>query len=300
MKTVINPEVRGRVLALRATETAARTSTLTGVSINTVKSVWARASKDNQKLRALCTLPEPTFSPSTGLMVNTLPAAKDYGADAELNALLWLRDVITTGTEADIEKALAAAKCLKSTPKELGDRYTKHLISVGAPWFELFRADDCANLESLASSRLQDLRNQREAVSRFGSKEALLNPSAMEEFCTDVLSQKHPDETDSDAFSAHRALRPNTLSDCLHELAYWVELRRLRGSFYRPWDDSQEVRKREDFLKQLLYEVRPVSREEARAVFDHVIHNPDGYEYGPGPDYRGESYHRRIMRNLIG
>ena len=54
---------------------------------------------------------------------------------------------------------------------------------------------------------------------------------------------------------------PHTLSDCLHELAYWDDLYRLRRACSKDYDTHQEVWSRDQFIfTVMLAELRPRNR----------------------------------------
>ncbi len=68
-------------------------------------------------------------------------------------------------------------------------------------------------------------------------------------------------------------LMPHTLSDCLHELAYWNELYRLRNACDTQgyYENSIEAHARDWFVFGLLAELRPRNREEARATLRYLM-----------------------------
>ncbi|WPP46618.1 hypothetical protein [Pseudomonas sp. AN-1] len=91
-------------------------------------------------------------------------------------------------------------------------------------------------------------------------------------------------------FRAYPSLMPNTLADCLHELDYWSRLYWLRNAVSRDFDDLPEITARKWFVEGLLSEIRPRSREEAKAVFRHLL---DG---GRG----SQEVENAIIENLLG
>jgi len=66
-------------------------------------------------------------------------------------------------------------------------------------------------------------------------------------------------------------LIPRTLSDCLHELAYWCDLYWLRSAFDGYVDLMQESNARESFVFRCLTKIRPKSKEESVAVLRYLV-----------------------------
>ena len=209
--------------------------------------------------------------------------------------MLWLREVIKTGQPSLIEKAITAAKLIKTPLDALEERYTKHLISRNpGNWTVAFQTIGFANLEGLAQKSIEKMAVQHEAVSRFG--DALFNDTPAEQFCIDTLDGTNPgrvfglDDGGVDArFKARPELAPNTLSDCLFELGYWHELYSLRHAC-EGGDQGQEAYARECFVFRCLAHIRARTKDEAIAVFRYLAKH----------DYMDRSETRSILVNLIG
>ncbi len=254
---------------------------MTGTPLGTVKTICARsgAFKDNPRLRELFALPPIQASNSTALTVPELPPPDQVTGDREIDAVLWLRSVIKTGQVGLIEKAMEAAKRIKTPLKELSDRYMKHLVSKNpGNWTVAFQTFGFDDLEGLAKGSVQKATRQHEALARFGSIEVLFADTPAEQFCNDALkglktTQKdfgnYPDVQVDKRFQAHPDLMPNTLSDCLYELAYWHELYCLRSAC-GAGDGGSEAFARECFAFRCLAHIRPKSKPEAVAVFRHL------------------------------
>lgn len=274
----------------------------TGVPVGTIKSWCNRAglSRDNEALRQMMTLPPIRQSTSTALAVPELPPQQEVTGDQELDAVLWLRQVIKTGQAGLIEKAMEAAKRIKTPLKTLEDRYMKHLIArnPGNPFVAL-SSFGFADLEGLAKSSVRKLARQHEALARFGTVNALFANTPAEAFATDVLKGCKLDKTlgigwydDAAAdkrFNAHTDLLPHTLSDCLHELAYWHELYWLR-SVHDGGDQTNEAYAREQFAFRCLGRIKPRNKAEAIAAFRYLAEH----------DKMDSSETEGILLNLIG
>ena len=153
-----------------------------------------------------------------------------------------------------------------------------------------------ADLDGLAKRAITRRANEAEAIGRFGG--ALWDDTQAEAFCQEVLrgleqdSWQLPPKQVAERFKAVPELMPHTLSDCLHELAYWNELYRLRNACDTQgyYENSIEAHARDWFVFGLLAELRPRNREEARATLRYLM----GSERDDAPEAE------RILDNLIG
>ncbi|MGS3139734.1 hypothetical protein ACB316_16145 [Aeromonas sanarellii] len=153
-----------------------------------------------------------------------------------------------------------------------------------------------ANLDGLAEQSITRRAREAEAIGRFG--DALWNDTQAEAFCLEALRGlelvkcEYPPVLVAERFKTLPELMPHTLSDCLHELAYWDDLYRLRracdaNGYY---ESSMETWAREAFVFGLLAELRPRSREEARETLRYLM----------GSERKGWPEADRIFDNLIG
>lgn len=283
-KQRISDDVRQRVLDLRRGHSLREVAAMTGLSLGTVKTLVSRSGKfrDNAKHRELFSLPPIRESEETLPAVPELPPQENVTGDREVDAVLWLQQVIDTGHAALIELAMEGAKKIKTPLPVLQQRYKQYLIdaypdnplaALGAFWF--------SDLERLAIRAIERQRLQVEAIARFGDR--LMNDTPAEAFCVEVLAGleftgTHPplDEASvAERFKGHPELIPQTLADCLHELKYWEHLDRLRRASCDEYcQPLEEAYSREWFVFGLLAAIRPRDSEEAKAVLRYLI------EYG--------------------
>ena len=296
----IDESVRRRVLELRGRHSLREVAELTGLPIGTVKTLVSRSGvfRDNLAHREMFTLPPMRHSAETLPMVPELPLQEKVTGDREVDAMLWLRAVIGTGNPALIDLALESANKIKTPAKELEDRYVKHLLaSHPGDWVAALRAFDFANLTSLAVQSRKNLALKLEGAARFGG--LLMEDTIAEVFCKDALSnlkqtERWPYYDGADAaacFELQSTLLPRTLSDCLRELEYWDLLGEFRSAIDSGLGDhSPEVAVREAFVFDLMAEIRPLNRGEAKATLRYLIDN----------DRRNWSGYDAIIENLVG
>lgn len=275
----ISDEQRQRVITLRRNNSLSKVSELVGLPLGTVKTILSRSGrfKDNPKHRAMFTLPEEQKATSTQPATLDLPPQQVVTGDKEVDALLWLRAVISTGQAGLIERAMEAAKRIETPFKELEKRYHDYLhVSQPGNFFATFGAIGFADLDSLAKKSIMREQRRCEALARFG--DAIFDDTRAEVFCTEMLRGLDP-RKDVIGYDKHEAAErfkqcpeylPNTLADCLYELDYWSQLYRLRNAYDSYYDTSPESSARERFIFGLLAEIRPRNRDEAKAVLKYM------------------------------
>ncbi|WP_279466453.1 hypothetical protein [Aeromonas veronii] len=264
-------------------------ASLAGPSLGTVKAIVSKSGlfTDNPRHRAMFTLPPIGSSGETLPAVQDLPPQQVVTGDREIDALLWLRQVIETGE---------AAGRITTPSDELEKRYGKWLVAKGGHVLAGLGSIGFANLDGLTKRSIERRANEAEAIGRFG--DALWDDTQAEAFCQEVLrgleqdSWQLPPEQVAERFKAVPELMPPTLSDCLHELAYWNELYQLRHSCDTQgyYENSIEAHARDWFVFGLLAELRPRNREEARATLRYLM----GSERDDAPEAE------RILDNLVG
>ena len=300
MKPPVSPKTQ--VLELRRTHSLREVAAQTGLPLGTVKTICARsgAFKDNPRHRAMFKLPEVTTSASTALALPTLPPESTVTGDKEIDAVLWLREVIKTGQAALIEKAMLAAKRIKTPLKDLEKRYLDHLTTLNpGNWTVAFQTFGFSDLEGLALGSTKTLTRKNEALARFGSVRSLFADTPAEQFAIDALAglKQSKDFGDLEAgqvdarFNARTDLMPNTLSDCLHELTYWHDLYTLRHAVQSDaGDPGRQAYARECFTFRCLARIRPKTKPEAVAVFRYLADS----------EHMVDDETESILLNLIG
>ena len=252
----ISDEQRQRVITLRRNNSLSKVSELVGLPLGTVKTILSRSGrfKDNPKHRAMFTLPEEQKATSTQPATLDLPPQQVVTGDKEVDALLWLRAVISTGQAGLIERAMEAAKRIETPFKELEKRYHDYLhVSQPGNFFATFGAIGFADLDSLAKKSIMREQRRCEALARFG--DAIFDDTRAEVFCTEMLRGLDPrkyvigyDKHEAaERFKQCPEYLPNTLADCLYELDYWSQLYRLRNAYDSYYDTSPESSAREWF-----------------------------------------------------
>lgn len=237
--------------------------------------------QDNQAHRALFTLPPIRLSSETAPAVQTLPEQKRVTGDKELDAVLWLREVIRTGQPGPVATALEAFKKIKTPGNELDKRYADYLrrASGGNPLAVAFGSFGFSDLEHLAKRTLEKAALATEAFARFGG-ETLWQDTPAEQFCEKALKRckGFKDYLDNDQvevekrFRKHADLMPHTLTDCLHEIEYWGRLYALRNAAGECGDGMHEAIARGWFVERLLGEIPPRSIAEAEQVLDYAAY----------------------------
>lgn len=281
VKHWVTDEQRQQVIELRRRHSFREVARVTGLPIGTVKAIISRsgAFRDNDKHRALFTLPPIKASAETLPSEPELPPQQAVTGDKEVDALLWLRSVISTGQQAPIAVAMEAAKKIRTPLKQLEERYTDYLRATnpGNP-FATFSSIGFADIDGLAKGSIERHRRQIEAMARFGDD--LWVDTEAEAFCIEVLRGLEADGKFggfdkgkvAERFKARPDLLPHTLADCLCELDYWNHLYQLRNAVDRDASDGPaESTARDWFVFGLLAEIRPRDKAEALAVFRYLV-----------------------------
>jgi len=258
----------------------------------------AAAPRENAAHSALFWLPPIQASDETAVAVPTMPAQKVVTGDIEVDAVLWLREVISTGQADLIEKAGLAAVKIKTPLKELEQRYTAHLARTKPGNFAAVMASiGFADLDALAMTAIAQDKLRREAQARFG--DAIFDDTPAEQFCEQALAGletvKPWHELDAEKvdarFDAMLEQRPGTLMQCVLELTFWSDLYWLRRAVDRDCLDSTiPVNARQDYVFRLLSRIPPRDADEAAEVYRYLTSN-DGMD---------RSHSGSIVLNLIG
>ena len=254
---------------------------------------------DNEAFRALFSLPPIQPTTSTDLAVPTLPPQTNVTGDNEVDAVLWLQSVVATGSQPLIDKAMQAAKRITTPMKALADRYAAHIVRSGGSTLQAACSTiNFGDLEGGALRAIKKAQRQHEALSRFGSEEALFHDVPAEAACRTALDGlKRPesgfrdfDEDEAaERFVAHVELAPATLSDCLHGRAYWDDLYRLRHAVDDFGDPDPAGQAHDEYCFSSMARIRPRDTEEALAVFEYLQES----------EYMDRKEVPAILRNLI-
>ncbi|QPG63687.1 hypothetical protein HFV04_002580 [Pseudomonas sp. BIGb0427] len=280
-KQRVSDEQRRLVLDLRRRHSLREVAEATGLPLGTVKTLVSRsgAFRDNEQHRAMFTLPPISASTETLPSVPELPAQEVVTGDKEVDAVLWLRSIISTGQTALIDRAMEGAKKIRTPLDVLEKRYRDYLVATnpGHP-FAAMSSFGFADLEALASRAIEQHHLRQEGAARFGDD--LLADTAAETFCIEALRGLEATGQFGDfdkgqvavKFNAHPELLPHTLADCLYELGYWDQLYRLRHATDRDASGGPpDATAREWFVFGLLAQIRPRDKAEALAVFRYLI-----------------------------
>lgn len=299
----VSLKTRRHVLELRRRHSFREVARLAGLPLGTVKAICSRAGvfRDNPAHRALFSLPpirESGESGETLPAVPELPPQERVTGDPELDAVLWLRAVIDTGSPILIAKAMDARARIRASLDTLEARYAAFLRETQpGNLFAGLATVGFADLEGLAARAIKRSRSQTQARARFG--DALFDPTPAELFCIDALAGLEADGLLGDfdqsevatRFKERADLLPQTLADCLHELLFWSGLWRLRAAVHFDCaDPAPEGSARDWFVFGMLAEIRPRSKEEAAAVLRFLCE--EGRMGARGTD--------AILMNLVG
>lgn len=281
MRHRVSDDQRRLVLELRRHHSLREVAEITGLPLGTVKTLVSRsgAFRDNEQHRALFTLPPISASTETLPSVPELPPQEAVTGDKEVDAVLWLRSIISTGQAALIDRAMEGARKIKTPLNVLEKRYRDYLVATNpGHLFAAMSSFGFADLEALATRAIEQHQLRLEGAARFG--DALLADTEAESFCIEAmrgLEQSGPlldfDKAQVSArFNAHPELLPHTLADCLYELGYWDHLYRLRNAVDRDASDGPpEATARDWFVFGLLAQIRPRKKTEALAVFRYLV-----------------------------
>lgn len=269
------------MLDLRRRHSLREVAQITGIPLGTVKTLVSRsgAFRDNEQHRAMFTLPPISASTEALPSVPELPPQEVVTGDKEVDAVLWLRSVISTGQAALIDRAMEGAKKIKTPLNVLEKRYQDYLVATNpGHLFAAMSSFGFADLDALATRAMEQHRLRLEGAARFGGN--LLADTEAETFCIEALRGLRATGQFGDfdkrqvaaRFNAHPELLPHTLADCLYELGYWDQLYRLRNAVDRDASDGPpDATARDWFVFDLLAQIRPRDKAEGLAVFRYLV-----------------------------
>lgn len=275
----ITDQQRAQVLELKRKHSYSEVAAITGLPLGTVRTIVRRsgALSDNPQHRLMFTLPAIKRSTSTQLAVFVMPSQRSVTGDLEVDALLWLREVIATGDPLAIDTAQTAVANIKTPLAKLETRYANYLRkNGGGNMFAAFKSIGFADIEGHVKKSKTTALLRREAAARFGNDPDIMTEA--EKWAIRVLDGVDVGLMDSDRsgiadrFKQHPELMPHTLVDCLYELSFWSDLYWLKQAADAD-EPAQECYEREHFVFDLMAEIRPRNRGEAKAVLQYIIDN---------------------------
>lgn len=252
---------------------------------------------DNQALRTLFALPPVRESHDTAITVPTIPQQRIVTGDREIDAVLWLHQVVETGNPALIEKATEAIKRISTPMKQIETRYSNLLKQhPDTHVFTLLLATmNFGDLDFRAKRAIERATSKHEALSRFGSIDQLFAYTPAETACVAALdgvkrgkSWFYDEKKAAKKFGLVHTLVPATISDCLHVQGYWKSLYQLRNAV-ESHDAAPQAYAHETYAFELMAVIPPANGGEALAAFDH-IEAEERLENSASP---------RILRNLV-
>lgn len=294
--STITEETRQKAIELKKQHSYAEVARLLGISASSVKAIVIKAggNTDNPKHSALFKLPEPIpqrFSNEVAAQVKP-PLPRDTG-NQDLNSLLYIREIIKTGSLDLIEKAREAFALIEN-PKRLENIYSDWLIKNDDSMFSTFASWNCSDIERLIKSTLETKSYALEAAKLFDQSTNPFLETQADVVARQILKPLKPesmglykDEAAAKLFKQYTEIIPHNLTQCLSELEFWDHLYKIRSSVGFG-DSPPESFSRECFVRELLTEIRPRDKEEALMVANYA-ETLEGFD---------DSYPWRLMRNL--
>ncbi|GJB04323.1 hypothetical protein [Aeromonas caviae] len=279
----LTQEQKDLIVEMRRTHSLKEIAAITEIPLGTVRTICFRAGvkapAPNSEHAAFFVLPEPQEAAGTQLAAFQLPEERTQTGDREVDAFLWLLEVIDSGDPALIGQAMTAAEGMKSTPEELAKRYSSSVLAkTGNAMAAAFAGFGWDDLKGRAERAIQKRVRACDAVAIFGDD--IHEPAKQEYFCIEALKGLErgkfgfldPQEVDS-RFEQYPHLIPSTIEGCILEFTFWRDLWRLKSSVDD--DTCQESYEREQYLWRLMAKIRPRSKEEAAVAFKFMLERDD-------------------------
>jgi hypothetical protein len=259
---------------------------------------------DNLVHKALFTIPAATYSTALAT-VKPLPVQRKITGNKQVDAYLWVLEVIKTNEPAHFEAAEAALKKLKITPKEAQQKYSDYLVKSGAHVFQIALGSvGMDNPQSYFDRAKEQVTQASRVRSIFGSYEAALELTEPEkrmlvgelaeiyapfhywneqERAEGCMYGERVNETSQLRKAAAKGFaaqlpEPHTLSDVVNEYLYWDWLYQMRNVAAKELDsggfgdgERDYIFDREDYLEEKLTTIRPVTRQEAIDVCQWLL-----------------------------
>ncbi|MBD2812274.1 helix-turn-helix domain-containing protein [Xenorhabdus sp. Vera] len=280
---------------------------------------------DNAVHKTLFTLPEPGHSTAIAT-VKPLPVQRKITGNKQVDAYLWVLEVIKTNEPAHLDAAEAALKKLKITPKAAQQKYADYLMKSGAHAFQIaFGTMSMDNPQGYIDRAKEQIKDAAKVRATFASYEAALEltePEKLmlvgelaeiyepfhywneEEHAEGCMHGDRINEVDelrkaiAKGF-AEQLPEPYTLSDVVREFLYWDWLYQMRSVAAKELDpggfgdgERYYIYDREEYLEEKLATLQAVNRQEAIDVCKWVL---DEGRFDDRSDLTD-----RIILNLVG
>ncbi|MDE9553337.1 helix-turn-helix domain-containing protein [Xenorhabdus bovienii] len=279
---------------------------------------------DNTAHKTLFTIPEPRYSTALAT-VKPLPVQRTITGNKQVDAYLWVLEVIKTNEPAHLEAAEEGLKKLKITPKAAQQKYSDYLMKSGAHPFQIaFGTMSMDNPQGYINSAKEQIKKASQVRAAFASYEATLELTEPEKLMlvgelADIYEPfyywneteqaegcMHGDRIcETDKLRQERAKgfaeqlpEPHTLSDVVREFLYWDWLYQMRNVAAKELDpggygdsDRYYIYDRQDYLEGKLATIQAVNRQEAIDVCKWVLEEER---------FHDRELADRIILNLVG
>nr|WP_237388286.1 helix-turn-helix domain-containing protein [Xenorhabdus sp. Sc-CR9] len=278
---------------------------------------------DNTVHKTLFTIPEPGYSTAIAT-VKPLPVQRKITGNKQVDAYLWVLEVIKTNEPAHLDAAEVALKKLKITPKAAQQKYADYLMKSGAHAFQVaFGTLSMDNPQGYISRAKEQIKAAAKVRGIFASYEAALELTAPEKLMlmgelAEIYEPFHYWSEEEHAQGcmygdrineidtlrkatakgfAEQLPEPHTLSDVVREFLYWDWLSQMRNVAAKELDpggygdERYYIYDREEYLEEKLTTIQPISRQEAIDVCKWVLEEER---------FHDRELTDRIILNLVG
>lgn len=280
---------------------------------------------DNLEHKALFAISEPGYSTALAT-VKPLPVQRKITGNKQVDAYLWVLEVIQTNEPAHLDAAEEALNKLKITPKEAQKKYSDYLMKSGAHVFQIALGTmSMDNPQGYINRAKEQIREAAKVRASFASYEAALELTEPEklmlvgelaeiyepfyywnekEQAEGCMRGDRINETDKLRQATARGFieqlpEPHTLSDVIREFLYWDWLYQMRNVAAKELDpggygdsDRYHIYDRENYLEKRLATIQAVDRQEAIDVCKWVLSEERFHDRSGLTD--------KIILNLVG
>ncbi|KMW73327.1 hypothetical protein TI10_09605 [Photorhabdus luminescens subsp. luminescens] len=280
---------------------------------------------DNLKHKTLFAIPEPSYSTALAT-VKPLPVQRKITGNKQVDAYLWVLEVIKTNESAHLDAAEEALKKLKITPKEAQKKYSDYLMKSGVHAFQIaFGTISMDNPQGYIDRAKEQIKEAVKVRASFASYEAALELTEPEklmlvgelaeiyepfyywnekEQAEGCMYGDRVNETDKLRKATAKGFteqlpEPHTLSDVIREFLYWDWLYQMRNVAAKELDpggygidERNYIYDREDYLEGRLAVIPAMNRQEAIDVCKWVLSEERFHDRSELTD--------KIILNLVG